>query len=476
MNNSPKQVEYNGKVFETELKKKLLTLSLIEEDIGDITDIIGLDKLTDLQVLRLQYNNISVIKGLEKLTKLQVLELQSNKIKVIQGFENLTELKQLNLWENPVYEMAKKKFGGANYFTGEFKKPKLLVKYCQDIAPSIQKIQKDEAKKYVQKKIEEKKMLEKFKEILEMTKEVKRDEVAKSLGISSRELFEKLLKWKKSLPFILKGNLIIVPDMKDFIGKVDQQFDSWDNGEEDPSKKDMNNNKISGNGKNNGGDISQEEMEEYKKLLEDEQKIRMVFVIHKTSGGMLLNQFYGLEDIDDKSDLITGFLTTVSQWGKEVHSSSDDDALSLLSWRNFHIHLERGSHIMLAIVCDDPLTSQEMHDRILNLIEQFEVKFQKELQRFTGNVKPFEDSVSIIDETLAAVHQFPCKIDLDKLKKAKISAGIKQFFTTQSYKKNNFLIMDAIQKLIAGNNVPSEIEVYRDIYYLLDNQIISRYK
>jgi hypothetical protein len=462
---------------------------LIEEEISEINEIKGLDELTDLQELRLQYNNISEIKGLEKLTNLQVLELQNNHIEVIKGLENLTKLTQLNLYQNPVYEPAKKKFGGTKFLTGEFKSPELLVKFCQDKVesdnnepdqikkitslkdskPSLQMPTKAVALKYVQDMITEKKLLEKFKNILEMAPEVKKDEVATSLGISKAELFENLLKWKKNLPFVLKGDLIIVHDMNDFKGKLDQQFDSWGKGGQ-----------VASNGPTFKGpikreDIPEEKMYEYKKLLEDEQKIRMVFVIHKESGGMLLNQFYGLEDLDDKSDLITGFLTTVSQWGQEVHSSSDGDALSLLSWKNFHIHLERGDHIMLAVVCDDPLTSNEIHDRILNLINKVEIEYQKELQRFTGNIKPFEGIVSIIDDTLKAVHQFPCKIDLDKLKQASISTGIKQFLTTQSYKKNKFYVMDVIQKLIDVNIVSPEIEVYKEIYTLLDSQIICKF-
>ena len=413
-----------------------------------------------------------------------MLELQQNKIEEIKGLENLDQLNHLNLWENPVYEGATKKFGGTKMMTGEFKKPQLLVKFCQEQVdlksseetkvPSRDQANratyiptKLEAQDYVQQKINEKLMLEKFKSILEMAQEVNRDDVALSLGLSKMELFEKLLQWKKNLPFVIKGDLIIVHDINDFIGKMDQQFDSWGKNGENSNKRGK------PNGKLHKRDILQEEIHECKQLLEDEQKIRMVFVIHKESGGMLINQFYGLEDLDDKSDLITGFLTTVSQWGKEVHSSSKDDGLSLLSWKNFHIHLERGDHIMLAIVCDDPLNSKEIQERIKNLITLIESKYQKELKRFTGNIKPFEEIVPIIDKSLRAVHQFPCKIDLTKLKEAPISTGIKQFFTTQSYKKDKFYIMDVIQDLKKENNGSRERDVYKDIYTLLDNQIIS---
>ena len=139
MSDSPRHVEYMGNFYYVEIKKNRLSLSLIEEEISEISEIKGLDELTDLQILRLQYNNISEIKGLEKLTNLQVLELQNNNIEEIEGLENLTKLTQLNLYQNPIYENAKKKFGGTKFLTGEFKSPELLVKFCQDKVESDNK-------------------------------------------------------------------------------------------------------------------------------------------------------------------------------------------------------------------------------------------------------------------------------------------------------------------------------------------------
>ena len=49
-------VEYNSKLYEVKVKNGLKTLKLYNIGIEDITNIKGLDKLTDLQVLNLAGN------------------------------------------------------------------------------------------------------------------------------------------------------------------------------------------------------------------------------------------------------------------------------------------------------------------------------------------------------------------------------------------------------------------------------------
>jgi tetratricopeptide (TPR) repeat protein len=69
-------------------------------------------------------------------------------------------------------------------------------------------------------------LLKKFQKILNMTQEVKKSEVAKSLGISEEILFEKLVEWSH-LGFKLKNDLIIVEDIFLFTESLDHQFGKW---------------------------------------------------------------------------------------------------------------------------------------------------------------------------------------------------------------------------------------------------------
>jgi len=77
-------------------------LDLYESGIGDISEIKGLENLTNLQLLQLQENGIEEIKGLENLTNLKRLYLLDNSITEIKGLENLTNLEVLNLSSNEI--------------------------------------------------------------------------------------------------------------------------------------------------------------------------------------------------------------------------------------------------------------------------------------------------------------------------------------------------------------------------------------
>jgi hypothetical protein len=73
-------------------------------------------------------------------------------------------------------------------------------------------------------------LLHKFKEILEMSQEVKQSQVAKSLKLSDDDLFEFLLKWRH-LGFKLKADSIVVEDLNRFISALDGQFAIWSDAE-----------------------------------------------------------------------------------------------------------------------------------------------------------------------------------------------------------------------------------------------------
>lgn len=458
-------VEFKGKLYYVENKKGKNTLSLIELEIEDISEIIGLDKLHNLDVLRLQYNNIKEIKGLDKLVNLKILELHENQIEEIQGLENLIQLKTLNLWNNPVYNWAKEQFGGVKFLTGEFKKPQNLVKYCQDKLSMSQPVSriipaKEEIQTYINSRIDEKKQLEKFKSILEMSQEIKKSDVAKSLGLDESELFEKLLSWKKTIPFLIKGDLIIVRDLSNFIGKIDEKFDNWDSEKQDNSHETI------------VIPVSDELKQEIQNTFEDEQKIRMVFIIHKESGGMLVNQFYGFDNLDDKSDLITGFLTTISQWGKEINKSTDEFGLNMISWNNFTIQIEQGSLVLVAVISDAPLISKETKNRIKSLIQKTEYTYKKDLERFSGNTSPFKSIEPLIKDSLKASHQFPFQLNTDSLNNSSFSSGVKNYFHVQSYKKDSFFLMDLAKDFVHENIVSKEIDAFYLLKQMIDEKIL----
>jgi len=93
-------VTYLDKEYKATENNGIMTLDLSRKGIKNISEIEGLEALTELRVLNLSKNQISEIKGLDTLKNLVELDLSSNIITEIRGLTNLTNLRKLNLKEN----------------------------------------------------------------------------------------------------------------------------------------------------------------------------------------------------------------------------------------------------------------------------------------------------------------------------------------------------------------------------------------
>ena len=94
-----------NKITEIKGLEQLTQLQKLNLYHNNITEIKGLEQLTQLQELDLSHNQITEIKGLEQLTQLQELDLSCNKITEIKGLEQLTQLQKLDLFINQITEI-----------------------------------------------------------------------------------------------------------------------------------------------------------------------------------------------------------------------------------------------------------------------------------------------------------------------------------------------------------------------------------
>lgn len=100
-------VTYRGKKFKVKsVKGSGLHLNLRKKKVDDISQIMGLDELTDLVFLDLSENQITEITGLSNLKNLRELSLSYNRITEIKGLENLVNLKILRLERNQINEIS----------------------------------------------------------------------------------------------------------------------------------------------------------------------------------------------------------------------------------------------------------------------------------------------------------------------------------------------------------------------------------
>ena len=91
----------------TELDLGYNQLATLHEgpDAGRLTDVKGLENLTQLEALYLSDNQLTNVKGLENLTQLTHLDLHNNKLTDVRGLEKLTQLRELDLGYNQLTDV-----------------------------------------------------------------------------------------------------------------------------------------------------------------------------------------------------------------------------------------------------------------------------------------------------------------------------------------------------------------------------------
>ena len=92
---------YNEQLTDVKGLEKLTQFRELTLTSNQLTDVKGLEKLTQLRLLVLSDNQLTDVKGLEKLTQLKVLRLSGNQITDVKGLEKLTQLVWLEIYNNP---------------------------------------------------------------------------------------------------------------------------------------------------------------------------------------------------------------------------------------------------------------------------------------------------------------------------------------------------------------------------------------
>lgn len=95
-----------NKPTDTIYKSDVASITKLDVNYNGITDISGIENLTNLRTLDLNYNNISDISGLKNLTNLHTLNLGNNKIIDISSLKGLSNLDILNLQNNKVNDLS----------------------------------------------------------------------------------------------------------------------------------------------------------------------------------------------------------------------------------------------------------------------------------------------------------------------------------------------------------------------------------
>lgn len=117
-------VTYRGKKYAVKKGK----LELRFKKMTDISEIEGLENLTNLKTLILDHNKLTEIKELEYLTFLEELDIRHNQISELKGLEHLANLEKLYIAGNPLPENEK------NFEKTAKKNAQEVVRYCAEKA------------------------------------------------------------------------------------------------------------------------------------------------------------------------------------------------------------------------------------------------------------------------------------------------------------------------------------------------------
>jgi hypothetical protein len=83
------------------IHEKLDIVNEVDLSNNQISDLNGIEKFSNIKILRLNNNQITKVKGLENLKRLEMLFLRNNRITKFESLDNLINLKHIDLSNNP---------------------------------------------------------------------------------------------------------------------------------------------------------------------------------------------------------------------------------------------------------------------------------------------------------------------------------------------------------------------------------------
>ncbi len=148
-------------------------------------------------------------------------------------------------------------------------------------------------------------------------------------------------------------------------------------------------------------------LDEVKTVFDDAVNIEHILVLYKGSGTCIFFKSYGSEKIDP--DLISGFISAVSSFGKEVESQK---ALNEISYEDKMLLLADGQYIRVSLVLSKK-ASILLRSKLREFIKFFEQRYSAALPNWRGQLNVFKDAGPSIDEIFQTSIILPHQVQLD---------------------------------------------------------------
>jgi len=210
---------------------------------------------------------------------------------------------------------------------------------------------------------------------------------------------------------------------------------------------------------------------EVKTIFDDAINLEHLLVLYKGTGTCIFFKSYGSEQIDP--ELIGGFLTAVSSFGKEM---STQEALNEISYGDKMLLLADGEFIRVALVLGKK-ASLILRKHLKEFIDNFEKIYKDVLPNWRGQLNYFRNSGQIVDDILNTSIILPHQIsfefaDIKEIKDPKAKEVLKIAQNCCAEADREFFFIATLLQQAAEGSRKETAEVFLGIKELRDKKIL----
>jgi len=210
---------------------------------------------------------------------------------------------------------------------------------------------------------------------------------------------------------------------------------------------------------------------EVKTIFDDAINLEHILVLYKGTGTCIFFKSYGSEVIDP--ELIGGFLTAVSSFGKEMVAQ---EALNEISYGDKMLLLADGVYIRVALVLAKK-GSLILRRHLKRFIEAFENAYKDILPKWRGQLNHFINAGQIVDDLLNTSIILPHRIsydfsDVKDLKTSHSREILKVAHTCCEEADRKFFFIATLLKQASESTNRDTAEIFMGIKELRDKKIL----
>ena len=206
-------------------------------------------------------------------------------------------------------------------------------------------------------------------------------------------------------------------------------------------------------------------------IFDDAINLQHVMIIYKKTGTSIFFKSFADEVLDP--DLISGFLTAVQSFGKELKSQKN---LNEIAYGDKVLLFSDGDYIRVTLVLGKS-ASPYMKRNLAKFIGKFEAHYQLTLQVWKGKLNIFQDTPDLIDEVLHTSVILPHEISAD----SKLEKNLKRSLSKQVLSIARGLVSEDRKFLFLAQLLADSIEqtkkdsaeIILSINEILENKVLT---